>query len=55
MSYHNRGQAMYDLAAKIFPYCRSITGQGVRDTLTDLKEYIEAENIRKQKEKELSA
>lgn len=43
MSYQNRGQAMYDLAAKIFPYCRSITGQGVRDTLADLKEYIEAD------------
>ena len=36
-----RGQAIYDLAKKIFPYCRSITGQGVRDTLMDLKEYVE--------------
>lgn len=44
MTVENRGQAMYDLAAKIFPYCRSITGQGVRDTLADLKEYIGAEN-----------
>jgi len=44
MSIENRGQAMYDLAAKIFPYCRSITGQGVRDTLRDLKEYIGADN-----------
>ncbi len=40
----NRGQAMYDLADKIFPYCRSITGQGVRDTLADLKEYIGMDN-----------
>lgn len=38
---HGEGQKMYDLAKKIFPYCRSITGQGVRDTLGDLKEYIE--------------
>lgn len=37
----NKGQEMYDLAKKIFPYCRSITGQGVRNTLKDLKEYIE--------------
>ena len=37
----NKGQEMYDLAKKIFPYCRSITGHGVRDTLRDLKEYIE--------------
>ena len=44
MTIENRGQAMYDLAAKIFPYCRSITGQGVRDTLRDLKEYIGADN-----------
>jgi aminopeptidase-like protein len=36
-----KGQEMYNLAEKIFPYCRSITGQGVRDTLRDLKEYIE--------------
>lgn len=40
----NRGRAVYDLADKIFPYCRSITGQGVRDTLADLKEYIAADN-----------
>jgi len=44
MMVENRGQAMYGLADKIFPYCRSITGQGVRDTLTDLKEYIGADN-----------
>ncbi|MEY8388125.1 DUF4910 domain-containing protein [Oscillospiraceae bacterium 38-13] len=36
-----KGQDMYALAEKIFPFCRSITGQGVRDTLRDLKEYIE--------------
>lgn len=36
----DKGQDMYRLAEKIFPYCRSITGQGVRDTLRDLKEYI---------------
>lgn len=44
MMIENRGQAMYDLADKIFPYCRSIMGQGVRDTLADLKEYIGADN-----------
>jgi len=27
------GQRMYNLAAKIFPICRSITGEGVRQTL----------------------
>lgn len=37
----NKGKKMYDLAKKIFPYCRSITGQGVRETLQDLKSYIE--------------
>ena len=41
MKEQNKGQEMYHLAKKIFPYCRSITGQGVRDTLGDLKEYIE--------------
>ena len=34
------GKDMYNLANKIFPYCRSITGEGVRQTLADLKEYI---------------
>lgn len=43
MNNQNRGQAMYDLATKIFPYCRSITGEGVRQTLADLKEYIAAD------------
>ena len=33
------GKDMYGLAEKIFPICRSITGQGVRDTLNILKEY----------------
>lgn len=42
----NKGLELYDLAKKIFPYCRSITGQGVRDTLKDLKQYIEQdENV----------
>lgn len=36
------GQAMYDFAEKIFPYCRSITGDGVRRTIADMKEYVEA-------------
>lgn len=35
------GQKIYDLANKIFPYCRSITGDGVRQTIGDLKEFIE--------------
>lgn len=37
-----KGQDIYNLAKKIFPYCRSITGEGVRRTFADLKEYIEA-------------
>jgi len=39
-----KGQEIYDFANKIFPYFRSITGQGVRDTLRDLAEYIGREN-----------
>ena len=35
------GCSMYEFIKKIFPYCRSITGEGVRKTLADLKEYIE--------------
>ncbi len=36
----NEGQEMYDFVSKIFPYCRSITGEGVRQTLNDLREFI---------------
>lgn len=36
-----KGQDIYSLAKRIFPYCRSITGEGVRRTFVDLKEYIE--------------
>ena len=42
MDHKMHGQAMYDFANKIFPYCRSITGDGVRRTIADIKEYIEA-------------
>ena len=40
----DKGQEIYDLAKKIFPYCRSITGEGVRRTFADLKEYIERDS-----------
>ncbi len=35
----NEGQEMYDFVCKIFPYCRSLTGEGVRQTLNDLREF----------------
>lgn len=34
------GRRMYSFAEKIFPYTRSITGEGVRQTLKDLRDYI---------------
>lgn len=42
-SSENAGQRMFDFAKQIFPYCRSITGEGVRETLADLKEVIETD------------
>jgi aminopeptidase-like protein len=33
------GEEIYALAAEIYPICRSITGQGVRDTLAMLQEH----------------
>lgn len=33
------GKEMYDIADRIFPICRSITGEGVRQTLKILQEY----------------
>ena len=35
-----RGQAMHDLAVRLFPICRSITGSGVRETLRILQESL---------------
>ena len=43
LSIYHKGRDIYNLAEKIFPYCRSITGEGVRRTFADLKEYIEAD------------
>ena len=34
------GQEMYTLCDKMFPYCRSITGDGVRQTLQSLREIV---------------
>lgn len=36
----NHGQDMYQLAKRLFPICRSITGDGVRDTLSILGEIV---------------
>ena len=36
----NEGQEMYDFVCKIYPYCRSLTGEGVRQTLKDLRKFI---------------
>jgi aminopeptidase-like protein len=37
------GRAMYDLVARLYPICRSITGDGVRETLSVVREEIELE------------
>jgi aminopeptidase-like protein len=34
------GQVMYDLAARLFPICRSLTGNGVRQTLNIIRERL---------------
>ena len=34
------GKDIHDLAKKIFPICRSLTGNGVRDTLSILKQVL---------------
>ena len=35
-----QGQRMYSLCKEIFPFCRSITGEGVRETLTVLQNHL---------------
>jgi len=37
------GQEMYDLIVRLYPICRSITGNGVRETLNIIKEHIPLE------------
>ena len=39
------GQEMYNLCERIFPICRSITGDGVRETLLILKEHYPELNV----------
>lgn len=39
------GKAMYKLAEKLFPICRSITGNGVRKTLKLIKDEVKELNI----------
>ncbi len=36
----NNGQIMYELAAKMFPICRSITGNGFRESLNIIREVV---------------
>ena len=37
------GPAIYALASRLFPICRSITGSGVRETINILREYVDIE------------
>ncbi len=39
------GQALYDTAARLFPICRSITGDGVRQSLAVLREIAPIETV----------
>ncbi len=41
----NNGQIMYNLAAKLFPICRSIMGNGFRDSLNIIREVIPEINV----------
>ena len=41
----NNGQIMYDLAARLFPICRSITGNGFRESLNILKKIVPEINV----------
>ena len=37
------GQQIYDLIARLYPICRSITGDGFRQTMEILREYVPIE------------
>lgn len=36
-----KGKKIYKLAESLYPICRSITGAGVRETLSILRDYTE--------------
>lgn len=40
-----QGQAMWEFANFIFPFCRSITGEGVRKTLRAISDYIGQDSV----------
>lgn len=42
----NQGERMYEFIGSIFPICRSITGEGVRETLRCFNEYIGQDGLR---------
>ena len=41
----NRGRAIYDFAARLFPICRSITGEGVRQTLRIISDALAEDGV----------
>lgn len=40
-----RGRAIYDFAARLFPICRSITGEGVRQTLRIISDALAEDGV----------
>jgi aminopeptidase-like protein len=40
MDFENCGQRMHELVAELFPICRSITGNGVRETLRIIQKHV---------------
>ncbi|MCR4692059.1 MAG: DUF4910 domain-containing protein [Lachnospiraceae bacterium] len=45
MSHLDIGREMYELAGKIFPLCRSLTGEGVRGTLGILSDFLKKDGL----------
>ena len=46
MNANTEGKRIYNLAAELFPICRSITGDGVRETLRIIGSYIQCDDFR---------
>lgn len=45
VSENNEGKLMYELMCELFPICRSLTGDGVRQTLSILQQHIPLEIV----------
>src|ERR1700739_4062957 len=43
LNFEAEGRQLYDFVTRLYPWCRSITGHGLRDSLNALKQFVPVE------------